>query len=286
VKHFFGDINGGGNTWAGHYVADRSKGGFLTRLVVNADGKVWVFFTCNGGAECVYVEGEDEALKSTGPTAIASGLKSSVGTWTMNLDLKRESPERLTATLADSGAANRFASSTANLTFTRAPPPTFAVATNPARAPDQVKFLGVFSNGHVDSDSLVVVQVWIWQKDHAVFGRYVRQGWKLGTLASFVSTTPFSGTLDDSSHTIEFVVSRQEGFRGTFKGSDIVDGEVLWFGRPLHAITLKKKELLPGFSYEYAPLASEKETRAWLETMSIGKMVEWQLPAAFDPATW
>jgi hypothetical protein len=290
VKHFFGDINGGGNTWAGHYVADRINGGFLTRLVINTDGKVWVFFTCSEGAECVYIEGEDEALKGSGPAVNAGGLKAPVGTGTMHLELKRESADRLSATLAmeaaDSGTANRLASTTANVMFARTPPPAFAGAANPARAPDQVKFLGVFSNGYLDSDALFVVQLWIWQKDGAAFGRYVRRGWKLGTVASFVSTQPFSGTLDDGSHAIDFAVSKQEGFRGTFNGSDILDGEVLWFGRPLHAITLKKKELLPGFSYEYAPLTSEKETRAWLETMSVGKMVEWQLPAAFDPASW
>jgi hypothetical protein len=290
VKHFFGDIDGSGNTWAGHYAADRIKGGFLTRMVVNTEGKVWLFFTCSEGSECVYVEGEDETLKSTGSTVTASGLKPPVGTWTMHLELKRENPERLAASLAidaaDSGAANRLASTAANLTFAKAPPPTFATAPNPVRVPDQVKFLGVFSNGYLDSDALFVVQLWIWQKDHAAFGRYVRRGWTLGTLASFVSTMPFSGTLDDSSHTLDFAVSKQEGFHGTFRGSEIVDGQVLWFGRPLRAITLKKKELLPGFSYEYAPLVSEKETRAWLETMSVGKMVEWQLPAAFDPAAW
>ena len=89
-----------------------------------------------------------------------------------------------------------------------------------------------------------------------------------------------------SDHTIDFAASKQEGFRGTFNDRDILDGEVLWLGRPLRAITLRKKELLPGLSYRYAPLGSERETRAWLETMSVGTMVEWQLPAAFDPAAW
>ena len=178
-------------------------------------------------------EGEDETLKSGGPLVTVSGLQPEAGAWTAHLEMKRESPEQLAATLtldrAEPGRAQTLATPAASLMFTKAPPPEFG---GPA------------------------------------------------------TTLPFSGKIDESSGSMEFTVSKQESFRGTFNGSQIIDGQVLWLGTPLESIALKEKELLPGFSFEYAPLANEKETRAWLDTMSTGKIVEWQLPTAFDPSMW
>lgn len=287
VRRYFGDLGADSREWAGHYAAEPKAGGWLTRLVINTDGKVWLFFTCDPKTECVYVEGEDAALRRSSRSIRVAGLKPRAGIWTASLDLERQTEDRLGVSLimgnADSPNAKAWEPSTKHLIFVRTPPPSFPRTVS---ADDSVEYLGVFSNGDVQGDTLYAIQVWLWRSDHELFGRYLRRGLQLGSKVDFVSADAFTGTFDPASGRVAFKANDQESFEGRVGEGGVLEGQLLWLGRPWKAIRLKRKELIAGFPYDFAPRTNAKTTQEWLRVASFGRRIYWQVPTAFEPSTW
>lgn len=287
IRRYFGDLGTESKGWAGHYVAEPKAGVWLTRLVINTDGHVWAFFKCEADAECTYVDGSDTALQAPSQSIRITGLKAPVGVETASLDLEKQTDDRVAASLIVDVASARLPNAAkrpaADVTFVRAPPPVFGGNDS---VHDAVEYLGVFSNGHLDGHTLFVVQVWLWRSDRQLFGEYLRRGWALGSRADFVSAERLSGTFDPTGARVAFKVNDQESFQGVLLDGGEIDGEVLWLGRPLQAVRLKRKEMIPGFPYDLAPRTDVTTTQEWLRVASSGTMISWQVPALFDPSTW
>jgi hypothetical protein len=279
VRHFFGDLGDDADHWAGHYVP-ASSGTWLTRLIVNREGKVWVFSGGGREAEFVWAHGQDVSLTKPDDSA-AVRLNFDVGSTTNSLAMRRRPAGRIVVALMIPGRPE--AQTTAD--FVRSAPPVFPQAVSAG----EVEYLGVFSNGYVQSDVLFAVQLWMWRHDGHVFGRYLRQSGHLGTEVLLIFTKSFIGRYDRDGNRVSFTINDQESFAGALSDDRSLNGEILWLGRPLETIRLTKgKELIPGLDFQLAPTAGEQITRDWLEMWShrSQRSSTWQVPSSFDPSTW
>ena len=277
VRHFFGDLGDDAGQWAGHYVP-ASAGTWLTRIIVNREGRVWVFSGGGREAEFVWAHGQDVSLTKPDDSA-GVRLNFDIGSTTNSLAIRRRPDGRIVVALMTPGRSEPV--TTAD--FVRSVPPEFTRAL-PA---GEVEYLGVFSNGYVKDHVLFAVQLWLWRYDGHVFGRYLRQSGRLGTESVLIFTKPFTGRYDRDGSRMSFTIDDHESFAGALSDDRSLNGEILWLGRPLETIRLTNgKELIPGLDFYLAPTGSEQITRDWLEMWSRRRSPRWQVPSSFDPSTW
>jgi hypothetical protein len=193
---------------------------------------------------------------------------------TASLELRKNGRDRIIVSLEENDPLWTKASArnalNKNLAFMRTPPPSSPLP----KAKTNVNFLGVYSSELPDNAGRIsVLQIWLWQSGDRVFGRYLR-GSRLGTASSFLSAKPFTAEHKQEYGKIDFRMGERKSFSGNMVEGRLVSGIVSWQGRQHESLKFQKKELIPGFFFQFAPLANEKETLRWLDVMSISRMIQ------------
>ena len=142
---YFGPFTGASVSHpTGHWRIDGRS--HLTRIVINAQGLVWLFFQCQEDAECHSGPG-GSGLRASGdqPRQWEASLKPEVGT---PFDIKMTQAEFDSLWIELNEQTHRFA---------KAPPPI-----DPAPAEQSLEFLGPFENVECAGAHAKIRQIWLW----------------------------------------------------------------------------------------------------------------------------
>ena len=133
------------NDPVGHWQSDGQSR--YTRMIINAKGRIWLFYQCQEDAECHSGPGGSGLRRSDSqPERWKASLKPQVGL-PFDIKITRLQPDTLSVEVRDQ--IHRFY---------RAPPPV-----NPTPAADSLRFLGPYSNVECAGAHAKVRQVWLWQ---------------------------------------------------------------------------------------------------------------------------
>lgn len=118
------------------------------RLIINADGRVWLFYKCSKDAECHSSSDKSGMQRSSDNSQM----------WDVTLKPKVGTPFSLKITQQDGGVLSaRFRQK--NILFAMAPPPL-----NPKPSPQSLTFLGRFSKVECTGKHHArAQQIWLWQ---------------------------------------------------------------------------------------------------------------------------
>lgn len=260
-RTFFGSLDSDHDPRVGHFEA-ADPGSWTSRVIINSDGHFWLLFKCSGGVECVYAQADlaDRPLPGSFEAQTETGHKigSVVSAW---------SQDRLTLTIEPSRGPD---------TFVRAPVPYRATAAKPGA----VTFHGAFAQTRTQRDHLHLVQMWLWQSGDHWLAYYVRMIARCGSTNDFVFASAYEGK--PVSSRIEFTrAGGKQGIeafhiRPPAAGSEHIDGQISYGGKPLETIALERSPVLHSPIYESAPLADLATTSDWLDTVSKGYFMRWQ----------
>jgi len=242
-RSFFGDIETGRETRAGHFRAETTDGA-LSRAIINDHGHMWLLMTCGANVECVHSEADLSTIRFSA--------------WT---------PDRFT--LSVSAAITQ--------TFVRAPVPYHEAAAVPAT----VTFVGTFSQTRRDRDYVYLVQAWLWRSGDRWLAYYTRRNAQCGSTNDFVVASPYIGKAigeevffdpTDGGNPIETF-----HIMAAASPADRIDGEVVYSGHPLEKIALDRRAVLRSPIYDSAPIVDFDATVAWLSIVSMGYFMTWQV---------
>ena len=205
----FGPFTGAGADGpAGHWrIEGRSH---YTRLIINANGRVWLFYQCQEDAEC-YSRSQDGGLQKIGSGADkwAVTLKPPSGL-PFEVKISQKHADSLSVEVREQ-----------NHLFSKAPPPV-----DPAPAATALKFLGTFSHQKCHGDYVIVRQLWLWEDGGGKrFAVAVFATLFAGQRALFVPAL----VLGESSRQTDgwYYAWRQEGRAGTATVEPNADGVLL-----------------------------------------------------------
>jgi hypothetical protein len=135
--------------------------------------------------------------------------------------------------------------------------------------------VGVFSGTYDEQDNgFWLMQVWLWESDGAWWGRYLRNHYVRGERRDFISTTAIAPVCSEQCKVLSFP---EEGRAVTL--TRLSDDELLvMMSWQRDGVTLKRGETLPGFFFDLAPLATERENRQWLDALTTAGMIAWDVP--------
>lgn len=153
-QNYFGPFDGVADRYpVGHWRLEGQS--HFTRLIINAKGRVWLFYQCQTDAECHSGPGGSGLRRSTGqPAQWEASLKPQAG---LAFDIKITRTE--TGTLAVEARDH-------NLVFAAAPPPV-----EPTPAAQSMRFIGAFAHLECSGAHAKVRQVWLWEdgaRRHAI----------------------------------------------------------------------------------------------------------------------
>jgi hypothetical protein len=257
-KRIFGDLDSGMNPWAGYYVGGDEDRRFK-HLVINAEGRYWLYA----------VELWDEEGKGSESTSAPDTFEGQ-GTGRMNarrqLLLKRQAGGPFLLELRDPSMHNK------PVAFTKAAPPRFPAPPSPA---DAARFVGEFSTTYDEKEKdFWLVQVWLWESKGEWWGRYIRDNYRRAGPREFISAETIEPRCASECKELSFTSSR-----GPVSLTRISDDE---FKAKLagvrEEVTLRRGEKLPGFIFDLAPLATPQKNREWIEAVSSGRMLTWDVP--------
>ena len=149
----FGPFTGTSEDYpVGHWQIDGRS--HFTRLIVNAEGRVWLFYQCQEDAECHSGPG-GSGLNRSGddPRQWAASLKPPVG---LPFDIEITQTESKALLLKERDQTHRFA---------KAPPPV-----DPTPAPRSLQFLGPFAETECIRAHAKIRQVWLWEDSQRRYG--------------------------------------------------------------------------------------------------------------------
>lgn len=260
-KRVFGNLHSSANPWAGYYLGDGGDDRF-GHLVINDQGDFWLYHSM------LYEYKGKGAQSSTEPDKfVGQGTGRMNAKMTLALRRQEAGPYLLQV---DFGYGQLAPPKT--VPIRRTDPPRFPRPPSPG---DQVRFVGVFSGAYGPRDhDFWLVQAWLWESDGKVWGRYVHDFYKRGARREFISTEEIRPACARQCRELTFQTSR--GPRTLTRVSD--DEYRGTYGSPPVEVSLKRGETLPGFLLDLAPLATEKANREWIEAVSAGRMIEWDVP--------
>jgi hypothetical protein len=259
-KRIFGDLDSATSPWAGYYVSGGEDSRFK-HLVINADGRYWLYHS-----ELWDEEGKGGESASAPDTfeGQATGRSSS----RRQLFLKRQPGGRFEVEVRDPHPEFH----NKPVTFTKSAPPRFPAPPSPA---DTARFVGEFSATYDENEkSFWLVQVWLWESKGEWWGRYIRDNYARGQPREFISAEAIEPRCASECKVLSFTSSR-----GPVTLARISDDE---FKAKLagvrEEVTLRRGEKLPGFIFDLAPLATPRKNREWIEAISLGRMLTWNVP--------
>ena len=260
----FGSIDRSKNPIAGHYQS--SQGIWATRVIINTEGHLWLYFR-GSNTESVVAQADLNPATRTLPASVV--LHPPIGEQEEG-EFTNVDNDQFTLSMWNhlNGQRHRYMTP---VTFVRVSPPYRGGANSGA----EVNYLGAFAQSTIRENSVEPIQLWLWRSGRKFIGYYVRGNFACGSENSFISATMLEGQQDGG----ELRLAHPGGIESVLirRLSDTeIEGEVIYNGRPLEALNLKQHVIFKSDRYEVAPLSKFEETKTWLETVSMGHMLNWR----------
>ena len=239
-----------------------------TRLIINTNRRVWLFYQCQEDAEC-HSRSQDDGLRKTG---------SGEGKWAVTMKPPVGLPFEVMISRDGTDSLSVAVNGQTHL-FSVAPPPF-----NPAPAAATFTYLGTFSHLACSGDHATVRQLWLWDDGGgkryaaAVFSTLVA-----GRQALFVPALVLGeGTRRADGWHFDW---RREDRAGSATVVANTDGVLLTLdqeGRDLEdaaKLALKPGGVFSDERIELAPLTGPADWRHWFDTVLTGHFVSGTVPA-------
>jgi hypothetical protein len=256
-RRVFGELDGDPDGWAGYYVPE-SPDTYPRRLVIGADGRYWTFWQDD------YMKSGERAADSREPERF-DGKEGPRGIGVDELHLVKAPGAGFTLNRKFGGKDYAYA-------YRREAPPRFP---RPAASTDRVKYRGVFSGGIGSATHLRVAQLWIWEAEGKLWGKYLWQGLTPGYENRIVAQR--DAAIDcNGAGCLEITVRVEDERPAVLKWLSTDTLELQTYDDRGRKIVLERGEMVPGFLYDLAPLAAVDENREWLR--AIPGDVAWTPP--------
>lgn len=265
-ENYFGPFTGASESYPiGHWrIEGRSH---FTRLIVNAKGRVWLFYQCQEDAECHF-----------GPEG--SGLRGSgahMGQWDASLTPQVGVPLDVRISKPKPGALSVEVRGQ-SLLFTKTPPP---IDTTPAL--QSLRFLGPFAKVECSGTYVKIRQVWLWEDAARSYAIGIYSTLIAGQQSGFVSPVVMGeGKKENDGWRFAW---QWEGKSG--KAFIALNGEnaILTLdqdGRDLEdadQAVLKGGGVFHDERIELAPLTSGADWGRWFDIVLVGHFISGYVPA-------
>ncbi|MGI9356116.1 MAG: hypothetical protein ACR2PF_13260, partial [Rhizobiaceae bacterium] len=265
----FGPFTGASEDYpTGHWqIEGRSR---FTRVIINAKGRVWLFYQCYEDIECHSGPG-GSGLRKNGndPRQWSASLKPPVG-MPFDIEITQTETDALSVKERDQ-----------RIHFTKARPPV-----DPAPAPQSLRFLGSFSDAECVREYAKVRQVWLWQARQRHFGVGIFSTFVAGQQSLFVR--PFvigEGVKEGDGWHFAW---QQDERSGTaliaLKDGDAIltlDLDVNQSGRDLedaNQLVLKAGGIFSDERIELAPLTTGADWQHWFDNVLVGQFISGDVP--------
>lgn len=249
----------------GHWKIDGQSR--FTRLIINAQDRVWLFYQCQEDAECHFgPEGSGLHEDGDNPQRWAARLKPRAG---VPVEVKITQLEFGTLSVEVRGQTVRFA---------KAPPPV-----DPAPSPRSLRYLGPFSKVECSGAHSKIRQLWLWEDGGSRYGVGIFATLIAGRQAGFVTPVVMGeGAGENGGWRFAW---QQDGRSGTafitLKGGDAIltldlDGRDL---EDTDRAVLERGAVFYDERIDLAPLTTGPDWRHWFDTVLIGHFVSGYVPA-------
>lgn len=268
-ESYFGPLTGDGVAYpSGHWQSEgRSR---FTRVIVNDEGRVWLFYQCQEDAECHSGPGGTGLRKSGGDVLqwVAS-LKPPAGLL-FDIEMARSGTDVLS--VVTRGQTYRF---------TRVPPPV-----DPAPAARTLRFLGSYSDVECIRAHAKVRQVWLWQNGEHLYGIAIFSTLVAGQESRFVRPVVLGqGNREGDGWRFDW---QQDGTSGTamvvLKNGEAMltlDQDLDQSGRTLEdadRLVLNAAGVFSDERIELAPLTSGIDWQHWFDNVTVGHFATGHVP--------
>lgn len=260
---YFGPFSGpSGRFPVGHWQAP--GGARFTRLIVNGDGRAWLFYRC-GEAECNY-------RPSTRPLErVADGA---LHEW--RGDLHPPAGERLPVRIVrpdEKTLSLEVLGQVVNLTMR--PPPI-----DPAPRQDVLVFLGTFSARVCIRQHAAVRQVSLWQQGGRMFAVGVFQTLVAGRPARFVTPTAMGeGRPHGDGWDFEWTVDGEKASATVTPALTSITLSLKLPGRAAETVSLPPGTVFSDETIDLAPRTAAEDWNHWFDTVWVGYFMTGRAPA-------
>lgn len=258
-KHTFGELHSNSNPWVGYYVGGNEDSRYQ-HLIINDEGKFWLY----GQALYMTVGSGHQSIENRSQF---QGKDNQAIAGPIDLSLERQADSTFKLWIKNTyGASQR-------LTFTKTSPPRYPV---PPSQSDEVKFIGVFSVKYgLNEKSFWVAQVWLWESHGKVWGQYLRDRYTQGQKHEFVHAESIKPKCTGECKDLN--LSFASG-RGPVRLTRISENEIkAHLDGVYEEVILSRGEIVPGFILDLAPLTSVKQNQEWIEAVTAGTFIKWDL---------
>ena len=267
---YFGPFAGAADGYpAGHWQIEGQS--HYTRLIINGEGRVWLFFQCQEDTECESgVAGPELRESDDNPRQWQASLKPLAGL-PFDITITQTDPSMLSVLVREQ-----------TVMFVKAPPPV-----DPVPAAQSLTYLGPFADAECLREHAKIRHVWLWKEGQRLYGVGIFSTLVAGREAGFVRPVVmgegvreadgwrFGWQWDDRSGTA-FVA---------LKGGEVIltlDLDLDQGGRDLEdadQLVLKGGGIFSDERIELAPLTTGADWRHWFDTVFAGHFTSGQVPA-------
>lgn len=264
-KRSFGETSSDNNSIVGYY--ESPKNTWATRLIINKEGHLWLYFKCGDNTECVHSEADINLANFKFPNSFP--LKTN-GIANFSATLSSDNFEQFSflVLIEDHNQKKQYMG-----------PVTFKRSSIPFRSQgplvEKVKYLGSYSELDQNGKNIELIQLWIWQSEDKILAYYVRLNSTCDLENNFIYANTLQGEYRSQKIVLKNSQSKENILINNLTDKEI-SGEVEYYGRFLRAFKLKKEVIIQSRRYDIAPLKSFEETRNWLNTISKGYMLQWK----------
>jgi hypothetical protein len=261
--NFFGPFGDTGGLYpAGHWQGP-ARGAF-TRLVVNADGRAWLFYHC-GATECAYAPGTRPLERIVGESGFEwRGLLRPVAGDLLAVQIVQQDDDHLTVVARGQSVG-----------VSKAPPPVEA-----APPPDTLAYLGAYAAAPCIRKHAAVRQLWLWREGDRLFAAGVFRTLVAGQRALFVTPSAMGeGRRQGDAWVFDWM---QEGERWTAAVSPGTDAATLRLTPPRREAvtqTLSSGAIFGDETTALAPRRSAEAWKRWFATVWVGHFFSGEIPA-------
>ena len=254
---YFGPLDSDGSPFpVGHWRPDE---GYYKRLIVNANGDVWLFYGC-GETECALRSGK-------------AGLPPAAGDWQAELTPPSGLPMKVTITRQGADILS-LAAGERQFSFRATPPP---VGSGPAAK--ELTYLGAFAHAACRRQHSDVRQVWLWRQGERLFAVAIMSPLVAGRTNRFVEPL-YLGEGKRQGEAWRFTWERHariwEALLTPADGS--VSLNLKRNDQEAVQIILDKKAIVEDEMIALAPLSSAADWQHWFEVIRVGHFSTAEVP--------
>lgn len=261
--NFFGPFGDTGGLYpAGHWKGpDRAA---FTRLVVNADGRAWLFYRC-GETECAYGPGTRPLERVVGATGFEwRGLLRPVAGEVLAVQIVQDDDSHLTVRARGQ-----------SVTVAKAPPP---VEAKPV--PETLTYLGPWSVAACIGKHAAVRQLWLWREGDRLFAAGVFRLLLPGQRALFVTPSAMGeGRHEGNAWVFDWTQEGERWSATVTPGQDDVTLRLTPPRRDAETRRLASGAIFGDETITLAPRRSAEEWKRWFDTVWVGHFFSGEIPA-------